>query len=532
MIFIQAPDGLVVMDAEHGVLTAGDAFYWQEVSTPSGGSSGTAFKPTGQTWDKTLAGYIDYTFKISTARNFNLFFRTHTQGREGKIWVELDGQLNAVGPSDNGRLYFRTNSFTWQNGYDNAQVYLAAGTHTLRVRSLTKAMTLDRLAVVPAGSSVITAGLTTEGPAETGTGAAPTNEKPYTYKDWLADSSRDSHRVLLIELDHAGGTIYLGSDAFMCDQHHAYDPWLLSSPSMEYSLTSLADGIGDIEAYLPLHVSDSWINNEWRGYRCRMYHGDKSWKKSDFRLVAAATIEGIKPTGSRQYRFEIAGDIQNYNRTYYTGADVTQTLQVDNAIDWICDQGGMSKPVYLNLDNGEIDVWTVLDVTESSNMYADIKSIAASVGAFPRVNQIGELEIIKPDTGGEPTVSLSNDDVSDGSVSEVENIPAYKRVIVTYGNSDAQVKGETLALTGHMDEEITVSSALQSSTDATALLSVNSVQYGKVQREWSVGVFHLTSILREGDYIEINHEDLQGAGVITNIKPSLDSTLGTIEVLI
>ena len=106
MIFSQDANGLVVMDAEHGVLAAGDAFYWQEIADTNA-SNGVALKPTGQALDKTLCGTIDFTFKVTTAGNYNLFFRLLTRGRQGKIWVEVDGQKNAVGPhGNNGRVVF------------------------------------------------------------------------------------------------------------------------------------------------------------------------------------------------------------------------------------------------------------------------------------------------------------------------------------------------------------------------------------------------------------------------------------------
>ena len=524
MIFSQNANNIAVADAEHGDLVAGDAFYWGLVAD---GASGQALQPTGQTWDKTLAGYADYTFKLTTGGSFNLFFYLNTHGREGKIWVELDGQLNAVGPNDNGRLYFHSSGYSWQNGYDNALVVLSAGTHKLRIRSLTKSVILDRVAIVPQGSTHITVGMTSIGPAETGTGTAPTVEKTDTYLDWLM--SERGKKTLLVDLYRSDGVTHLGSRPYLSELNEAHSDLFINPPSMEYSLVSLVDGIGDIEAYYPDYISEDWKNKDWRGYRCEWRHGDVSWNKSDYRLIASATIESMKILGPRQVRFELVGDVMNYNRTY-ASSDLTQTQDVRDLIEWICTQGGAEKPEFLNMDDGEQDVPARIDVTDSSIMYTDIKLIAGSVGAYPRVNQLGKMEIIKPDTDGEPTITLTND-IELGTVQETDYIPAYKRVRVTYG-VDSSVSGETTANTGSMDDEIVIETALANTSDANDRLAIELDRHAKPQRLWSMNVFNLTAILREGDYVAIDHDELKGAGVVLNLKPSLDSARGNIEVLI
>ena len=356
------------------------------------------------------------------------------------------------------------------------------------------------------------------------------NEKPYTFADWQADGSRNEYRTILIELDHSAGTVYLATKAYLSDQHNAYDDWLIRSPVMEYSLLSLVDGIGDIDAFLPLDVPDDWENYNFRGYAVRFYSGDVTWPKSKFRLIGIATNEGCRDIGENQYRFEIVGAIQDYSRTY-ASADSTQTNTVQTVINWITGQAGVASATFLNMDNGELSIITTLEVTESSNMYADLKLVAGSVGAYPRVNQLGELEIFKPDTGGVPTITLSNDDIERDSISEVDYIPAYKQVILGYGLSDATVKRPTLAKTGKLSEDIEIGTALSNLSDAEARADHESVRHAKSQRTKSMNVFNLANLMQEGMYISIDSDRLKGSGVVEGIKHELDTTRSTLEVL-
>ncbi|MEM9605739.1 MAG: hypothetical protein AAGA11_22980, partial [Pseudomonadota bacterium] len=52
--YIQDDQGLVVMEAENGAVTAGSQFTWAPVGTPSGASGGSSIKSTGHSWDKSV----------------------------------------------------------------------------------------------------------------------------------------------------------------------------------------------------------------------------------------------------------------------------------------------------------------------------------------------------------------------------------------------------------------------------------------------------------------------------------------------
>lgn len=138
------------------------------------------------------------------------------------------------------------------------------------------------------------------------------------YDAWLADLS--ARRVVLCELDYAGGTEYVASQPYISHPtdtppHRPYDDLLAEAIDIETRTDSLIR-FGEISL-----VDDGslwrWVQRAWQGHGIRIYLGDPDWPLADFRLLARGINDGL--TGVRQ------GEL--------TFGMVDQSAQLDTPID-------------------------------------------------------------------------------------------------------------------------------------------------------------------------------------------------------
>lgn len=114
------------------------------------------------------------------------------------------------------------------------------------------------------------------------------------YNDWLADL--DVQRVLIAEMDYAGGTVYVSTAPFISrpddsDPNRVYVDVMQSA----VDISQRTDGrvsFGEIELVNDGELDD-WQAWAWRGHDIRLYLGDPSWARDDYRLFATGINGGI-----------------------------------------------------------------------------------------------------------------------------------------------------------------------------------------------------------------------------------------------
>lgn len=114
------------------------------------------------------------------------------------------------------------------------------------------------------------------------------------YSDWLADL--DVQRVLLAEMEHAGGVEYVSTAPFVsrptdADPNRVY----LDVLSSAVDISTRIDGrvsFGEVELINDGELDD-WLDRAWRGHEIRLFLGDPSWARDDYRLVARGINGGI-----------------------------------------------------------------------------------------------------------------------------------------------------------------------------------------------------------------------------------------------
>lgn len=114
------------------------------------------------------------------------------------------------------------------------------------------------------------------------------------YGNWLADTS--ATRVVLCELDYAGGTRYVANFPFIslpsdAAPNRIYDDLLREAIDIDTRIDGLV-GFGELTL-----IDDgellSWSNDAWRGHGIRIYLGGPDWPLDDYRLHAIGVNGGI-----------------------------------------------------------------------------------------------------------------------------------------------------------------------------------------------------------------------------------------------
>jgi len=114
------------------------------------------------------------------------------------------------------------------------------------------------------------------------------------YEEWLADI--DSVRVLLAELDYSGGTAYVATAPFISTPNDS-DPNRVYDDILEEAVdaTTRIDGLvsfGEVGLINDGELNP-WIDRAWNGWPIRLYLGDPTWSRDDFRLWARGVNGGI-----------------------------------------------------------------------------------------------------------------------------------------------------------------------------------------------------------------------------------------------
>ena len=349
------------------------------------------------------------------------------------------------------------------------------------------------------------------------------------YREWLMDVSRDPYRILLIEADHSGGTIRLASDHWISDTYEAYDGWIVSEPYLEDSLDSFL-GVGDFDAINPDAANFNWLSLQWRGYRCRWYHGDKTWPKSEFKPIATALIDGVRSVNGNVARFDLMDGGQQLNRTFLT-ADHQSTISAPSTIEYIMDQAGLDPVVvFQNVRDVEETFQVDISMTPDSIALTEITKLTDSMGASMRFSQAGQLEVFIPEITDSPK-DLTEDDIIASSINMVELVQPYRKVTCKLSD-DTEVSASTGAVTGELDEELIFNTVLRRTVDATKFIDKKALYYATNHIIWQMKVLDVVGLLQVGDDVSINHAELMGVGIVSSIRRAPLSPFSIIEVTI
>ena len=353
--------------------------------------------------------------------------------------------------------------------------------------------------------------------------------------EWLYNTKRGPYRIVLVELDHSSGTIYLASESWISDTLIEYDGALLSRFVIEDSLDNFL-GVGDLDA-VNMDEFVNWLSLKFRGYEARWFLGDIEWPKSDFRRIATVTQDGCRYLKENQYRFGLTDNGQSLKRTFVT-ANTTQSGTLKVVSDYIMTQAGLPAITYINIDtivNADASVGrnfaVSADFTATSIVSTELKKLAASVGAYIRVAQGGGVEMFIPEIPAIPDITLTEDDISYAGMRITEVTPSYKTVNLEMYDGTIRTDA-TLADTGDLDEAITINTNLTNVVQADTMLAEFVITYGLSRSIWRLPTHDIASVIEVGGPLKIEHPDLIAVGIVDRIQRTPLSSFSNVEVLV
>lgn len=358
-------------------------------------------------------------------------------------------------------------------------------------------------------------------------GDDPWQNKKYVfltgYETWLNDVRSLSTQMLLIELDHANGTVCLASKPWVSNTNIVYDDWLAAAPYLESNLDNFAS-VGDIQA-MNYDPNDDWRNHIFHGHTCRWYFGDERWKKEEFRQIASATIDECNFLGGSLYKFNLLDSGARLKRTFVT-SDQTKSMTVEAAVDWLADQTGLSF-IFTGVDESKFGWSLGFDVTSASLADAVLRDIATSINAKLRFDQIGNAEIIAPKKVS-PTVLTENEIDRDG-LRQVESTPPYSKVTVIKSDG-TEISEVTNADTGELERELRVETYLTNTTQAQTLLAELINYHANNHSVWEIQAINAPNVIQVGNALTSEHPELIDTGIVGRLKRSPLTNTASVEV--
>ncbi|NWO11727.1 hypothetical protein HLV40_15150 [Chromohalobacter salexigens] len=141
------------------------------------------------------------------------------------------------------------------------------------------------------------------------------------YMAWLAELSVP--RVILAELDYAGGTEYVSTYPYISlpsdsDPNRVYDDLLTEAVDIDTRIDGLIS-FGEISLVDDGAITD-WVGRAWQGHEIRLYLGGPDWSRDDFRLHAIGINNGITSASRGELSFEMIDQSAKLDEPIDTGS--------------------------------------------------------------------------------------------------------------------------------------------------------------------------------------------------------------------
>lgn len=141
------------------------------------------------------------------------------------------------------------------------------------------------------------------------------------FEAWLEDLS--SPRVVLVEMDYAGGTEYISSHPYASKPgdsapNRVYEDLLVEAVDIETRIDGMI-GFGEISLIDDGSITH-WVDRAWQGHEIRMYLGGPDWSLDDFRLHARAINAGITSARRGEIVFEVSDQSEKLEEGIDTGS--------------------------------------------------------------------------------------------------------------------------------------------------------------------------------------------------------------------
>lgn len=141
------------------------------------------------------------------------------------------------------------------------------------------------------------------------------------YDLWLEDLS--APRIILVEMDYAGGTEYLASRPYISKPtdstpNRVYNDYVVEVIDIETRIDG-ATSFGEITLVDDGEITH-WVDRAWQGHGIRLYLGGPDWSLDDFKLYAIGINGGITSARLGEITFEMTDHSAVFDEPIDTGS--------------------------------------------------------------------------------------------------------------------------------------------------------------------------------------------------------------------
>ena len=366
----------------------------------------------------------------------------------------------------------------------------------------------------------------------------PTNPGPVNpdeipdvdYTAWLNDPANDCYRLFLAEVDHSGGTLSYANRGWLSDGNVPYHERLIDTPIYREGLTGVSAGSMDVSHPL----SETNINQySIHGHQVRWYNGDQRWRKSRFRQILTTQAKGAPQYLSQGvYRIGLQSQTNKYRIKFLTA----QLEYDDSALDVIADvlnrASAFDSGIRTYNTVGNVNLLTELRFDADENTLLDdlLVQIATSVNAWRRISQDGLLEFVSKDREITSTYTFNQSSIDGQTIRQIASIDPVAIVNVPYFNAVEPV--ETGADINDLSTDVTIDSLLKNQADAQALGSKEAQRYTRPRNRYVFELLDRADELNIADNVLIDHGEIGGKALISNMERRILQNTTQLEVTI
>ena len=344
------------------------------------------------------------------------------------------------------------------------------------------------------------------------------------YTAWLDDESRNPYRIVLIEIDHSAGTIYLASSPYVSNLGQVYDDWINTMPSMETNLNDFG-GVGDFDVKNE-DTAIKWFDYYWYGHECRMLFGDMTWAPTAFKSVSVSAVDECKSLGDNEYRFILLDAGLKLDKQLVT-VNTTRTDTVQEFIDWVA--GEISLAItFLNVPSAKLALDLSVDMTSFSKAGDLLRDVARDINAEMRLDELGGVEIFVP---SDDLILIRSDQIAAKKVRVVEVVRPYSRIEITMSDG-TEVKGNTGISMGGQERVRKITTHLLTESDVDVLLAEIILECVLPCNVFEIPITQTADLIIVGDKLSIDHPDVKRNGVVSRVIREQLSKFSTLEVLV
>lgn len=179
------------------------------------------------------------------------------------------------------------------------------------------------------------------------------------YNEWLFDDNAEL--VVLVEAEHSAGVVHVANAVFISGAndtpaHTSYLDVLTGDIDINSRIDTATKSFGSIELINDGELTP-WLDLFWRGYPLRLFIGDASWARDDFRLIFDGINGGINSPDADSLEWSIYDHSEKLNKNIGSETNLIAFGQLFNIEPVLVD----SQALKYKVNTGAVESISVRD---------------------------------------------------------------------------------------------------------------------------------------------------------------------------